>query len=438
MKKLCGFIAMALCVVACNKINEKNVQPEGMPFSATIRIDDGAVTKALSEDGTTLVASWAAGEKVGLVHGVVDEMTVTPNGDGTATISGTITNSPADGAPVTIVYPASAAQAYGSGIKPDLLKVQNGLLTGEGSISKKYDVRKGSGTFKVDGETVTLSETVSLTNQNAIIKFSIGSKTIDSNLPFYILNGNNEIITTVIPSSPGAVSTFYVAMAPVTEGSFKFVWGESDGYKYYQTKTATIAAGKYYQSPLTGWTVRSPQLISFVEAGDIGSVIGSDRKIYFNSYAATHRGTTPLAMIAYVGNASDCTKGLAIALEDVSSSEYTWADAPGAVTNWATGKAIDGGAWRIPTLVDWQNMFIGSGAGGPVNPSPSYDSDMSYSGLASMLEMAQGTALQWDHYWSGSSYSEDNAWRLKFDGSKASFYYDGKTNTDYVRACIAF
>lgn len=435
MKKLCGFIAMALCVVACNKINEKNVQPEGMPFSATIRIDDGAVTKALSEDGTTLVASWAAGEKVGLVHGVVDEMTVTPNGDGTATISGTITNSPADGAPVTIVYPASAADL--SGIKPGLLKVQNGLLTGEGSISKNYDVRVGSGTFKVDGEKVTLSETVSLTNQNAIIKFSIGSKTIDSNLPFYILNGNNEIITTVIPSSPGAVSTFYVAMAPVTGGSFKFVLGESDGYKYYQTKTTTIAAGKYYQSPLTGWYYQGPHAISSssVTAADIGSVIASDGKIYFNSYAATHQGTTPLAMIAYVGNASECAKGLAIALEDVSSSEYKWADAPGAVTNWATGKAVSGGTWRLPSIKDWQYMFIGCGASGSYSDNPS---SMSYSGLESMLNMAQGTALG-SYYWSATVYTPDtSAWDPHFDKGIAYFYSASKNNEYNVRACLAF
>ncbi len=287
----------------------------------------------------------------------------------------------------------------------------------------------------MDGEKVTLSETVSLTNQNAIIKFSIGSKTIDSNLPFYILNGNNEIITTVIPSSPGAVSTFYVAMAPVTGGSFKFVLGESDGYKYYQTKTATIAAGKYYQSPLTGWTPRAPQYISNVTSEDIGSVIASDRKIYFNSYAATQKNQTPLAMIAYVGNASDCTYGLAIALEDVSNSGYKWADAPGAVTNWATGKAVSGGTWRLPSIKDWQYMFIGCGASGSYSDNPS---SMSYSGLESMLNMAQGTALG-SYYWSATEYtSNTSAWDPHFDKSIAYFYSASKNNEYNVRACLAF
>ena len=77
--------ALALTFAACsnddNDIQTSAQQPqkaEGIPFTATISIGESATTRALSESGTGLAASWAEGEKVALIHnGVNDEMEVT-------------------------------------------------------------------------------------------------------------------------------------------------------------------------------------------------------------------------------------------------------------------------------------------------------------------------------------------------------------------------
>ena len=165
---------------------------------------------------------------------------------------------------------------------------------------------------------------------------------------------------------------------------------------------------------------------------DIGKIIGEDGKIYTTKEDAEAAGATAVAMIAYVGNASDCTNGLAIALSDESGTK-TWSAAVAA----CSGKtAVTGSTWRLPSIKDWQNMFIGCGASGTVSNNPS---SMSYSGLASKLSTAGGTALQPFIYWSSS---EDrpglDAWFLYFGGSNAYFNSVDEVIVYLVRACLAF
>ena len=67
--KLFFMAALALMTAACsNDDNDLTPQQpqkaEGIPFSATISIDNGATTRALAESGTTISATWADGEQV--------------------------------------------------------------------------------------------------------------------------------------------------------------------------------------------------------------------------------------------------------------------------------------------------------------------------------------------------------------------------------------
>ena len=156
---------------------------------------------------------------------------------------------------------------------------------------------------------------------------------------------------------------------------------------------------------------------------------------------------TAVAMIAYVGNASDCTNGLAIALEDVSSYTLTWKNsgsnnggktAAELCSAWNTSKAVTGGTWRLPSAKDWQYMFIGCGSGDSYS-EPSSGMTRSYSGLASKLSTAGGTALQSGGYWSSTENSPGYyAWDLYFDGSNANFHIVNEGYGDLVRACLAF
>jgi hypothetical protein len=86
-----------------NQLTEKN---DGIPFTATIN-SNVSTTRALSEDGNRIIASWGVGDKVALIHNSVrDEMTVeSVDASGVATISGTLTGSPSTGDEVYIMYP---------------------------------------------------------------------------------------------------------------------------------------------------------------------------------------------------------------------------------------------------------------------------------------------------------------------------------------------
>lgn len=257
MNKILTMAAMALMLSACSSndiegnLPQPNDKAAGIPFTATIRVGEGATTRALTEDATNgeIIPSWAAGEKVALIHnGVSDEMTVSSVTNGVATITGTITGTPANGDAVTIIYPSSAVDATTKDIKPDLLANQNGLLTGTNSIAANYDVRKGTAKLNV-GTTATLQGNVSLDNLYAIVKFSLSDGTNAINaLKFQIKDGSDNLITTVTPAS--ATSTLYVAMAPATASAFKFEATVGSSTYSYTKSSATFAAGKYYQSKM--------------------------------------------------------------------------------------------------------------------------------------------------------------------------------------------
>ena len=138
-------------------------------------------------------------------------------------------------------------------------------------------------------------------------------------------------------------------------------------------------------------------------------------------------------MIAYVGTASDCVHGLAIALAD-ESDKKKYGDAGTA----CSGKeAVTGGTWRLPSIKDWQYMFIGCGASESYSDNPI---QMSYSGLASKLTTAQGDALPVNvDYWSSTKVKakSEYAWTVRF-GDYASFDDAWEGFGYQVRACLAF
>ena len=269
MKKVFGIAALLLAFVACNKIETGNLpaeNTEGIPFTASISLGDNAATKALAESGSTITATWEAGEKVALIHnGVSDEMTVSSVNEGKAIITGTITGSPTDGDAVTIIYPSSAADGTTRNIKADLLYAQNGLLTGEGSISKNYDARKGSGTLKVDG-TATLDGSVSLTNQFAIFKFTVrgaDGTTVISAKPLTVTIGTQDYVIT--PAT--ATDVLYVALPAVSGEKVSFDATDGSDRTYTCAKlSASFEAGKYYQSTL-----------KMREYVDLGIVVGGKK-----------------------------------------------------------------------------------------------------------------------------------------------------------------
>ena len=249
---LCGIGAL-LMMAGCTN-DEFMQQPqtpsgEGIPFTATISAK--AATRAI--DNTTLATSWAANEQVALIHnGVVDVMTVSKVGDdGAATITGTITGSPKDGDEVQVVYPASAVDTKTKEVKTNLLAEQDGTLA---TIASDLDLRTASGAkLKVGPASATINGAVSLTNKLAIVKFSLKEQAVGTPAvaaeKFMIRDNGGQTITTVTPST--AASELYVAMEPVSNKTFRFnAEGNNMVYSYFK-KGATLAAGTYYQSPIS-------------------------------------------------------------------------------------------------------------------------------------------------------------------------------------------
>ena len=289
--------ALALMTAACsNDDNELPTQQpqkaEGIPFTATISIDNGTTTRALAENGTTIEATWADGETVALIYDAggtpaKTEAEVTKQTDGTATISATLEAGATDGSDVTIIYPASAADGTTGDVKADLLAAQDGTLTGTGgtSIAEKYDVRKGAGKLSISGGTATVNNgtagtPVSLTNQFAIFKFTLGSA-IDATHPLVIKDNTDAVITTVKPTT--STTTAYVAMAPATDKYFKFSATTAENKVICKSSTTSITVGNFYQT-----TLACPAL---------GDLYYSD-----GTYSTTlQTGKTPIGVIAYLG-----------------------------------------------------------------------------------------------------------------------------------------
>ena len=248
--------AMVAAVMMCGCTSDEFMQQpqtpsgEGIPFTATI--SGKAATRAITENTTDnkLETSWAVNEQVALIHNsVVDVMTVSAiSDDGAATITGTITGSPKDGDEVQVVYPASAVDPMTKEVKANLLASQDGTLA---TIASKFDLRTASGAkLKVGPASATITSAVSLTNQIAIVKFSLsdGTEALAAD-KFEITDISDQTITTVTPST--ATSYLYVAMDPATTQTFRFTAKKGDAAYYYSKYGATLAAGTYYQSPMT-------------------------------------------------------------------------------------------------------------------------------------------------------------------------------------------
>ena len=164
---------------------------------------------------------------------------------------------------------------------------------------------------------------------------------------------------------------------------------------------------------------------------DIGKVIGANGKIYVNVAEAIAAGTTAEAMIAYVGKVEEvCEHGLAIELNDYSTSGYVAFDFSSA-NSYANGKsAIAGSTWRLPTDKDWQYMFWGTYYDTPTVTD--------ISAFNSKLSTAGGTVLVNNSYWTNTSINDATAKGILHDGTYVSFNSLTKTDFWYVRACLSF
>ena len=311
-KTLFALMTVAALVCACN--TKDDYVPEdgiaGIPFVATVQLDD-AFSKAVTESGGDIVTDFTAGEEIALVYEVgstpykTDANIASVDGAGKATISATLEAGVTDGTSVTLIYPASAADGTTGNVLSTALSAQDGVL------STSRDIRKGTGTIKVDG-TASLSGGATLDAEYAICKFTIKDVDGSNTLPvssFVVKDASDNVVTTVTPGS--AASTLYVSL-PTTSG---VLWFEAvaSSKPYVAKGSANLTAGNYYTPT--------------VKMATIMNIIGANGKFYKDKAGAVAAGTTASAIIASLGEDTAETgypHGLAIAMGVSNGMTRKW------------------------------------------------------------------------------------------------------------------
>ena len=413
--------ALFLTVTACTKEDSvldssavEKEQPVIKTYTMTVNASKGedvATTRALSLDGTTLNSTWEVDEEV-TVYNVTKSADlggtlIAQSAGASTTLTGTLTGTIEKNDVLTLKF---HSPSYAS---------QNGTLD---YIAANCDYATANVTVSsVVGGNVT-TDAAHFTNQQAIVKFTLkdkgnGGALLDGTTKLAITVGSNSY--TITPAS--ATSTLYVAIPGISGQSITLNAVVGTKIYTFTNPSATFANSQYYTVGV--W-------MTYQNTIGIGKLIGQNGCIYENEAAATSAGTTAAGIITYIGNKSNCQHGLAIQLTNSSDASFT-----GAQTAASTLAAVPGCSWRIPTIEDWQYMFIGCAASGDTTTK---ETSMQVNGFISTItNIPNGTSL-WTSSTSGSLgykvyFSKDSG-----NNNWAGFNNENKDQTLAYRAVLAF
>ncbi len=450
MKKVFGIAALLLALAACNKVEteitpvEQPSDSKGITITATLA-PKTAVTKAVADNGDNkITVTWAENEHIAILYDkdgaqVADATITAVDGTtGAATISFTVVSGTPDNTACTLVYPYSAAKDDKSGVKDaaTLLSAQDGTL------NANLDVRVGAGTIRTT--TPSLDVTTQPEAQFAIFKFTLSGPSIDATHPLVIKdNASNKTITTVTPAS--TATSVYVAMPAAASTTYKFVVITADN-KYIKSGTATIEAGKYYQTTLT-MSPRYPLALSSATAEwDLGAVVNSNGQMSVEKAAAS--GTA----LGIVGKVTETGHGLILALQDAPSQNWdtingwpsvtTFAgttlkqlpkEALGSLTIytvlWPTiSNPIPVSSWCVAQKSDYAEIFTNLGSTTGNSNGKTYDANVN-----AYITGVGGAALD-GSYWSATEYGGRYAWGF-YSYSWINYF---TTGSDSVRPVLGF
>ena len=418
--------ALFLVATACTKEDSvldssavEKEQPVNNTYTMTVDAslgEDVATTRALSLDGTTLKSTWEVNDEVTVYNETqsadLGGTLKAQSAGASTTLSGTLSGTIENGDVLTLKF---RSPNYAS---------QNGTLA---YIAANCDYAKADVTVSsVDGGNVTTTGAAHFANQQAIVKFTLLDKgnsdaPLDETTKLAITIGSNSY--TITPTSAPKNELFVAIPGFSGQITLNAIVG-TNVYTYTKT-SATFANSQYY-------TVR----VKMTQQGtiEIGKLIGQNGCIYANAAAATSAGTTAAGMIAYVGNASDCTNGLAIALADEAGDKSLPGAKNAAKTKNETSLPVVGGTWRVPTKVDWQNMFTQCG--------DNYDEpNWTTTGLRGKLQTVSADIVMGNSYWANTPSSSGFSYILSFGSSTGAYFQGGIDNNspDYkARAVLAF
>ena len=427
---LAALLIASATFVACsnddNIIDEQPVQPTEQVYTMTVNAQKGgdaadsrATTRALSLSGSTLNATWTAGDAVEVwtSDGTTTKYgTLTAETSGASTkLKGTLSSLPSSGQSLLLKY---LSPAYGT---------QDGTLTGSAkSIDRVCDYATATVTATVAGSNVTATD-ASFVNQQAIVKFTLKDKddasALSVNKLFVTVGGTTCEVTPAAATSELYVAVPAVASGRVTLTAQKTSLGFTFYYDYLKTG-ATFAQGQYYAINASLTLVKN---INVATTASLGRVVAADGMMYACVESATNAGTTAIAVITERNSYASIYGAIAISEE---SWGMNWSDAKSA----CEGKTpkLDGANWRFPTVDQWKSMCAANGG-----------NEYNYTGLDALITKAGGSPLRTDWFYWTSSPDEDNSnykYHVSFNGNGSLYFRNGQdqSNEVYVRAFLYF
>lgn len=193
-----------------------------------------------------------------------------------------------------------------------------------------------------------------------------------------------------------------------------------------------IKVGDYSDLSVRACLAFGPARGHALASSAVGEIVGSDGLAYYASDKNDlPSGVTAVAMVAYKNIAGE---SLAIQL-NASPASMSWSDA----CNYSGYPSITGnpGTWRLPSMADWQNMFVGCAKSGDAGAGDTMDP------IAGFKEKIGATGITWQSYFYWSSTDSGSlAWSVfvSLDGSKADADFGENDTSDpfSVLGCLAF
>ena len=328
-----GWLAMAAALMAMAACSGGTAIEEPAPvtgaapqnYTMIIRADKAPAgdeaTRALSLEGKTLSATWAAGDVVD-VYAVTAAAsptdpeiytkagTLTAMSDGaTTTLQGTVTLA---GKPRLWLYYGSPSWTY-TGQKGTLEDIAEHYDYATATLSsKKYDISEGVIT-PVDG-------TISFSNNQAIVKFSLrdaggqplsakslklmkaGDKYFDTSHNH--TSGATSNADNITVTRDEAASDFYVAMRPINDFDLRLETAGAEIDYWYERTGVKFEAGKYYEV-----TVKMKRMGGTVKLAEI---TGDLRLVDGNVLTGTLDGNTQKVKLTIEDGATVTLSGAAV------------------------------------------------------------------------------------------------------------------------------
>lgn len=218
--------------------------------------------------------------------------------------------------------------------------------------------------------------------------------------------------------------------------------------KNYSSEGIKAGSGYVLQTATEGdytvYTVKDapePKALSEVTTADLGSIVGSDGKVYVPN-CGLPEGVSPVGVITHISSEGH---GLAIANEPIIIKKerdgwlepiqyFSWdnsAEANDGKTatqifdDWKANNSVSFGTWRFATVADWQQMVLSCRIDGDATEA---GEEMVAEGLVAQLKQA-GTYKDYLDCWTGEPNKEES-------GRWTSIYFDygnwDEVNQSYI------